>query len=82
MFMERCSPYGEDGDGDGIARAMEMAPMAPACRRGAPTATKEGGGPRRAAAPWPSSSLEMVLVWRSYSPSMAAANMEDFRDNA
>jgi hypothetical protein len=47
--------------------------------RAASATTKECGGPRRAAVPWPPSSLEMVLVWRCHSSSLAASKGRQIR---
>jgi hypothetical protein len=44
-----------------------------------PVATKLGNDPRRVAAPWPPSSLEMVVVWRFLSSSLAAAKERQIR---
>jgi hypothetical protein len=60
-LVKRCSPDDEDGDGEVVAAAGRR-------RR----ATKECGGPRRVAVPSPPYSLEMVLVWRCLSSSLAA----------
>jgi hypothetical protein len=44
-----------------------------------PAATKEGDDPRRAVTPWPSSSLEMVMVWTCLSSSLAASKGRQIR---